>query len=373
MNPEIIKVDRDEGFSQAVERGAQVLAQGGLVVFPTETVYGVAARADDTLAVERLRVAKGRATDRAFTVHIGLREDAARFVPEPSGLAIRFMRKGWPGPLSLIIPVDDPSRAEIMEGRNGDVLAGMYYEGAIGLRCPEDPVASALLRAVDVPVVAASANAVGQPPPSVPDAIADSFGDRIELLIDAGPTRYAKPSTIVRLSENAYEVVREGVFDDRIVKQLSMLRLLFVCTGNTCRSPMAAGLAAVVLASQLGCESDDLPDRGIIVESAGIAGGFGGAADHAVSVLKRRGIDLSSHASRAVVAEMIHQADHIFVMTRSHLAAVVSTDPSAEDRVRLLLGDKDIADPLGGSEKDYETCVESIEQGLRLRLREVRL
>jgi protein-tyrosine phosphatase len=136
---------------------------------------------------------------------------------------------------------------------------------------------------------------------------------------------------------------------------------------------MAEALAAQTLAARLGCRAGDLPDRGVIVESAGTAGGFGGAASHAITVLGKRGIDLSGHVSSPLLAEKIHQADYIYAMTRSHREAVLDIDSSAEDRVTLLLGDCDIRDPIGGSESDYASCVAEIEEGLQVALKEIQL
>ena len=373
MAVSVVKIDEHTGCAEAVRKAAELLEEGGLVAFPTETVYGVAARADSVDAVDRLRAVKARPVEQAFTVHIGAREDAERFVPELGCLGRRFIRKGWPGPLTLLFPVEEPGKAAVMAGHNGAVAANMYYEGTIGLRCPDDPVASGMLRAVRAPVVAASANSAGCVAPLTGDEVLRALGDRIDLLIDAGQTRYAKRSTIVRVNDRSYELVREGVLDARIVERLSTLRFLFVCTGNTCRSPMAAGLAAKMISQRLNCGERQLPERGIMVESAGTAGGFGAAAKHAVSVVAQRGIDLSGHASSALVVEMVHHADHILVMTRSHYEMVVRMDSSARDRVQMLLDDEDIKDPIGGTEADYEACAGSIERGLAKRLQEVSL
>ena len=150
-----------------------------------------------------------------------------------------------------------------------------------------------------------------------------------------------------------------------------MLRVLLVCTGNTCRSPMAAALAKEMLAERLGCGVSELSQKGIVVESAGTAGGGGGASPHAITVMARRGIELSDHVSAALSPDLVRQADYLFAMTRSHCTAIINMVPSAEDRVSLLCSDKDIADPIGGSEDDYEQCARMAEEGLKTRMREV--
>jgi len=372
MATEVIRVDRDGDFTAAVRRAAAALADGGLVAFPTETVYGVAACVDLAEAVSRLRRVKERPQEMAFTVHIGSSADANQFVPELGGLASRFIRKAWPGPLTLILPVEVPAAAPIMGRLNGTAAEAMYYNNAIGLRYPDDSIAESILRTVTSPVVAASANLAGRPPAQTAEDVLRDLGGRIDLVVDGGRTRYARPSTIVRVSGGAYEIVREGVYDRRTLERLSTLRILFVCTGNTCRSPMAAGLAAAALAERLGCAVADLPARGVEVSSAGTSGGAaGGATTHAVEAMSRRGIDISQHRSTALTADMIRQADHTFVMTEAHREAALNLVPSASDRVALLLDGQDVRDPVGESEDEYEACARGIENGVIARLQEV--
>ena len=373
MKTQVIRMDAQRVDLSALRRAGELLRGGGLVAFPTETVYGVAACADRPEAVARLRDVKHRTSEKAFTVHIALREEAADFVPEFGGMAARLARKGWPGPLTMVVPVSKPSEAPIMAGRPEAAAAAIYYDGTVGLRCPDDSVAFHVLREAGAPVIAASANRAGDPPARSGQEAMAALENAVDMLIDTGQTKYAKPSTIVRVEGERYAVLREGVYDRGIIDRLTQVRFLFVCTGNTCRSPMAAALARQLLAERLGFSPAELADRRIGVDSAGIAGGVGTAAEYAVRAMARRGIDLSSHFSRGLTGDMVRQADYIFVMTRGQLEAVNRMAPSASDRVGLLLGDEDLADPLGGSEEDYERCAASIERALRARLQEVAL
>ncbi len=371
MSLVVTKVDPRASFAAAVVRAVDVLRSGRLVAFPTETVYGLAARADSPEGMERLRAAKSRGYDKAFTVHLGEREAVERYTAGVSGLTRRLIRKAWPGPLTLILPVPDPALTPVMKELDRTAADAMFYGGTVGLRCPDDAVAGALLRAASFPVVATSANRAGESAPLSGTAAAEAIGDLAALLLDAGSTRYAKPSTIVRVDGSRYEVVREGVLDVGTIGRLAAVHFLFVCTGNTCRSPMAEGLAKKWLSEKLGCALDELAGRGVFVSSAGVSGGYGSASPAALSVMTKRGVDLSGHVSSLLEADMVQQADHVFVMTKYHRDRVIELCPSAKDRVAVLCDDQDVVDPVGGTEQDYDACATQVESALRRKLEEV--
>ncbi len=372
MSTEVATIDRERGeFDELIGRAAEIMLQGGIVGFPTETVYGIGACVTSSVAVSRLRVMKQRPSGKAFTVHLGSREAVAALVPGRSALADRLIRKALPGPVTLILDVNEPSAAPAAEGLDSFALEAMFHDRTVGLRFPDDNIACSLFRAVGSPVLAASANAAGAKPPREGKDVLKGLDGQIDLLLDAGPSKYAKSSTIVRVRHNDYELVREGVYDARTIQRLATLRILFVCTGNTCRSPMAEGLAKNVLAERLGCEMAVLPERRVVVSSVGTAGGFGGVSEHAVAVMKKRGIDISAHGSTPITPDLIRQADHIFAMTHSHADAIRAMVPGAEERTVLLVANESVLDPIGGGEKDYEVCAKMIERGVRARLEEV--
>jgi len=99
--------------------------------------------------------------------------------------------------------------------------------------------------------------------------VARELDGKVDLVLDAGPPRFSKPSTIVRVRQDSYEIVRPGIYDQRIIERLLRTTILFVCSGNTCRSPMAEAIARHILADQLRVPEDDLEKKGLAVVSAG--------------------------------------------------------------------------------------------------------
>jgi L-threonylcarbamoyladenylate synthase len=192
-----------------------------------------------------------------------------------------------------------------------------------------------------------------------------------EMVLDAGETRFSKPSTLLRVKNQSYEVVRIGVYDERIIDRLMKTTILFVCSGNTCRSPMAEAIARKYLAERLGIAPDELDKRGINIVSAGSYAMAGTrATPQAVEAMKNMGIDLSRHRSKALSVELIHQADSIYTMGRGHAKAVLAMVPSASEKVSTIDPEKDIEDPIGGEVSLYTEVAEQLKTLIEKRLGE---
>jgi len=234
-------------------------------------------------------------------------------------------------------------------------------------------VAADLLVEARVPVVAASANAGGEAAPVDADEALEGLDGQVDLVLDAGRTRYAKASTIVRVDQAGYTILREGVLDPRTIRRLAQVTFLVVCSGNTCRSPMAEGLLRKLLAEKLGCKEPELAARGYFVESAGTSAYRGGPpSPAAVKALEAWGIDISGHQSQPLTIELINRADYILAMTAGHATIVGAMAANAADRVRML-DDEDIDDPIGSDDAVYRQCAARIEKALRNRLKEIPL
>jgi protein-tyrosine phosphatase len=358
-------------YESQIRRGAELLRAGGVVVLPTETVYGAAGRVNHEAARGRLNALRGDGQDKPFTIHLARRDDARQYIADTNEFSERLLRKLWPGPVGLVFDVPAERRAQA--AANLKIAESDIYEGStITLRCPDHIVATDVLGSVVGPVVmtVAGSHAGGQSW-SI-ESMAEEMNGKADLIFDAGPSRYLKPSTILKVNKDNYEIVRQGVYDDRIIQRLLRTTILFVCSGNTCRSPMAEAITRRVLAEKLHISEPELETRkGISVLSAGSYALPGArATPQAVEALKQLGTDLTHHRSRPLTVELIHQADVIFTMGRSHAAAVQALVPSASEKVATLDPAGDIDDPIGGDTTLYKDLAGQLQTLIEKRLQE---
>ena len=167
-------------------------------------------------------------------------------------------------------------------------------------------------------------------------------------------------------------VERAGIYDERFIHKLLCWTMLLVCSGNTCRSPMAEVIGRQILAEQRGTGGEDLESAGIRVLSAGTFAATGvPASPEAVAVVSKMGMDLTHHRSRSLVPELIHGADVIYCMTADHRDAVLSMVPSVADKVETLDPHGDVSDPMGLDAISYQRCAELIRRCLDRRLKEL--
>jgi L-threonylcarbamoyladenylate synthase len=198
VKAEIIKIDPANVDKEAIKFAATVLRNGGLVVFPTETVYGIGANALDENATRKLRAVKKRPPFKPFTLHISsvdmIKEMKCEITPQAQALMSKF----WPGPLTLIL--------------------GRFDAVKVGFRMPANAVAKALIAAAGVPIAASSANLSGEGPATSAEEVLAAMPHGTDLILDGGPTEFGKESTIIDTTVEPYKVVREGAISrERII------------------------------------------------------------------------------------------------------------------------------------------------------------
>jgi L-threonylcarbamoyladenylate synthase len=192
-------VDKNSPEPEIIKAAATILVNGGLVAFPTETVYGLGANALDGRAVKKIFAAKGRPGDNPLILHVSDPEMVCSYAGEVSHRALALMKKFWPGPLTLVLPGSSKIPEEVSAGL--DTLA---------FRMPDHPVALALIREGGVPVAAPSANLSGKPSPTNAEHTYSDLKGKIEAVLDGGPSGMGVESTVLDLTREVPVILRPG-------------------------------------------------------------------------------------------------------------------------------------------------------------------
>jgi protein-tyrosine phosphatase len=370
MPPVVIDVRRAEDARDVVHRAVQALVEGRLVVLPTETVYGVAASALNEGAIARLLQVKRRAAGHPLTLAVKSADEAWDYVPDASQLGRRLARRCWPGPVTLVI--GDNHRDSLLGQLPPSVRQAVAPNGSIGLRVPAHQLFGEILALLAGPLALSSANrAGGQEAVTAQDAIS-ALGEDVQLVLDDGRSRFGQASSVVRVDSRGLSVLREGVVSQATLNRLASFLIVIVCTGNTCRSPMAEVMMRRRLADRLGCAIGQLDDQGVVVTSAGIAAVDGAPASReAITVMSHFGLDLSAHISQPLTERLIRDADVIFAMTHAHRVELLAQWPGAAERTELLCPDgQDVSDPIGAPQELYRRCADQIDTAVTHRVRE---
>ncbi|MDO9508133.1 MAG: L-threonylcarbamoyladenylate synthase [Thermovirgaceae bacterium] len=198
MKTEVFRVDPGNPDKYALRKAASVIRSGGLVAFPTETVYGLGANALDPKAVRKIFAAKGRPVDNPLIVHVH-EPGGAAYLGVVDGRSRKLMDLFWPGPLTLVIAA--------APGVPSEVTGGLE---TVAVRMPDHPVALVLISASGVPVAAPSANRSGRPSPTTAGAVIEDLDGRIEIVLDAGPTDVGVESTVLDVTGDVPVLLRPG-------------------------------------------------------------------------------------------------------------------------------------------------------------------
>ncbi|MBW7897574.1 Threonylcarbamoyl-AMP synthase [Candidatus Brocadiaceae bacterium B188] len=198
METRVLNLKDQNLYSDHIAKAACALRKGKLVAFPTETVYGLGVCRDHTKAVERIYKLKKRVEEKRLTLMIADADDVKKYVDHFSSTARKLMKFFWPGPLAIIFPL-----------KNGT---------DIGIRFPDDTAARDLIRTAKIPIVTTSANISGYPPSTDAQQVLMDFKGKIHVILDGGSTRFRSPSTVLKLKDEGFEIIRPGIISETMIR-----------------------------------------------------------------------------------------------------------------------------------------------------------
>ena len=366
---EYYKIDPAKPDKEIIQKAVEILRNGGIIVYPTDTLYGLGVDALNEKALTRLYLLKQRGEKAPVSLMVPNISTIKKYTAKLSPEINNALKKLLPGKVTVILPQKDKDTLPY--------LFRMNKKNKLGFRIPRHNVCSALNKSYPNPITTTSANISGKANALTIQDIIAQFGDKLDLILDAGPVKGKKGSTIIDFTKNPFLVLREGeVSVDKIRKKLPDIPLqkrkskyvvTFVCSGNICRSPLAMGILRAMLSKT--------KYRNLVeVNSAGTLNlPTQPVYEYAGEVAEENHIDLSEHFSRPVTERIMDEADLVVCMALNHYTHLRAAFPQHKEKIIMLkqwnrpkkLFNPSIADPIGHSRDFFRDTYREIHKELK--------
>ncbi|MBC7189998.1 threonylcarbamoyl-AMP synthase [Candidatus Aerophobetes bacterium] len=360
MTERMVKITLSETQKKEIEKSIKLLEEGGIVCFPTDTVYGLGVDANKEKAVERLYQLKKREKEKPLILFPPAQNLLFHLVRKIPPSALKLISSFWPGPLTIIF-----------EAKVEKPTCLVTKERKIGIRIPSHPVPRIISEKAKILFATTSANLSGEKAVAQSKDLSEDIRGQVDLIIECGKTPLGIESTVIDVTSNPPKILREGAIKrEEIEKVLERpLRVLFVCTANMCRSVMAEAFF----------KSFVLPEKEekFEVYSAGIFALSGSKpSEKTLKTMEKRGINIGEHLSTPLNEKLIKKSDLILVMEKEQKEHILRVFPQAKYKTWLLKEfssgkEEEVSDPTGSSLEEYEKVACQLEEEIRKILKKM--
>jgi len=341
-----------------VHLAVQALAEGHVVALPSSCSYLLVASGLQVGAVNEIRELTSLASHAGLSLMVRSADETLDYFPEIGPAARRFAKKAWPSPIMLSLQDSHASSVlRCLDPQIGEALA--KNSDRISVWQPHNEVLDHVCRLSSGPLIACQAtNQRGQ----IAETAADLVAGQCVVAVDDGPVEFPGNPTIVQIDNNIGRILKLGLVDEHTLRTISQWVVLFVCTGNTCRSPMAQAMMLRKITERFSGISVH-GEISVVALSAGVSAFGGDPASHgAAAAIRGFGASLDHHQSTQLNSNLVDQADLILAMGTRHRHVIVSQWPNVAHKVHLIAPNgSEIADPYGGPLEVYQKCAQQLD------------
>lgn len=358
---EYFKVNSDSPDKKIIEKAANVIKAGGVIVYPTDTLYGLGVDISNKQAMDRLYYLKGRNSGKPVSILVNDLEQIEKLVGKLYKIEYSAAKMFLPGKMTLIISSKDKLS-----------IPRMSHFKKLGFRIPKSKITNMLIENVGSPISTTSVNISSKENVKNIEDILAIFGDKIDLILDGGPVKSTQGSSILDLTTEPPTLLRKGeISRSEIVQKFGYdistnycgkFLVTFVCSGNICRSPMGEGILNKLISKT--------KFKNIVeINSAGTLNiPHTPAHIHALKVSENSKVDIHDHISKHVQAKIVRESNLIIALALDHFAYLRQKYPAFKNKIILLkqwkksrvLTNPSVSDPIGHDEKYFENTFKEI-------------